>query len=71
VNVPLSNGEFSQDCIHAELGEVIAGVKKGRESDKDITIFDSTGLAVQDLVTADMVYTKAVELGIGKKVKLF
>jgi alanine dehydrogenase len=50
---------------------VIAGVKKGRESDKDITIFDSTGLAVQDLVTADMVYTKAVELGIGKKVKLF
>ncbi|MBP1908648.1 alanine dehydrogenase [Methanolobus bombayensis] len=71
VNVPLSQGVISESDIHAELGEVVAGVKQGRQSDEDITIFDSTGLAVQDLVTANMVYTKAVELGIGKSVKLF
>jgi alanine dehydrogenase len=71
VNVPLSQGIISESDFHAELGEVVAGVKKGRLSDDDITIFDSTGLAVQDLVTANMVYTKALELGIGKKMKLF
>ena len=71
INVPLSNTEFFQSDIRAELGEVVAGVKKGRHSDEDITIFDSTGLAVQDLVTANLVYEKAVEMGIGKTMKLF
>ncbi len=71
VNVSLSEGMISKSDIHAEIGEVVAGVTAGRQSDEEITIFDSTGLAVQDLVTADLVYTKAVEMGIGKKMKLF
>ncbi|WMW22569.1 alanine dehydrogenase [Methanolobus mangrovi] len=71
INVPLSKGVISQSDICAELGEVVAGIKQGRQSDEDITIFDSTGLAVQDLVTANIVYTKAVGMGIGKKIKLF
>ncbi|MDG6244066.1 MAG: alanine dehydrogenase [Methanolobus sp.] len=71
INVPFSAGVISQSDIHAELGEVIAGIKHGRQSDNEVTIFDSTGLAIQDLVTANMVYTKAVELGIGKSIKLF
>jgi alanine dehydrogenase len=71
INVPFSTGIISQSDIHAEIGEVIAGIKQGRRSDDDITIFDSTGLAIQDLVTANMVYMRAVELGIGKKLKLF
>lgn len=71
INVPMSNGDISETDISCELGEVVAGVKQGRQSDEDITIFDSTGLAVQDLVTANMVYRKAVEKGIGKKIKLF
>lgn len=71
VNVPLSNGELLRSDIYAELGEVVAGIKPGRESDDEITIFDSTGLAVQDLVTADMVYQKALEKGIGQKLGLF
>ncbi len=64
VNVPLSTGELLSSDIHAELGEVVAGIKTGRETDEEITIFDSTGLAVQDLVTADMVYRKALEKGM-------
>ncbi|MDI3539149.1 MAG: alanine dehydrogenase [Methanolobus sp.] len=71
INVPISSGTFSEADIYAELGEVIAGIKPGRRSDEEITIFDSTGLAVQDLVTADMVYRKALEKGIGKKMELF
>ncbi len=71
VNVPISSGVFSEAEIYAELGEIVAGTKPGRESDEEITIFDSTGLAVQDLVTANMVYEKALEKGIGRKLELF
>jgi alanine dehydrogenase len=71
VNVSISSGAFSETDIYAELGEIVAGTKPGRESDEEITIFDSTGLAVQDLVTANMVYEKALEKGIGKKLELF
>lgn len=71
INVPLSSGIFSEDDIYSELGEIVAGIKPGRESDEEITIFDSTGLAVQDLSTANMVYEKALEKGIGKKLELF
>ncbi len=71
VNVSISSGAFSETDIYAELGEIVAGTRPGRESDEEITIFDSTGLAVQDLVTANMVYEKALEKGIGKKLELF
>ncbi|MDK2911724.1 MAG: alanine dehydrogenase [Methanolobus sp.] len=71
INVPISSGTFSEADIYAELGEVIAGIKPGRRSDEEITIFDSTGLAVQDLVTADLVYRKALENGVGKRMELF
>lgn len=71
INVPISSGTFSEADIYAELGEVIAGIKPGRRSDEEITIFDSTGLAVQDLVTADLVYRKALENVVGKRVELF
>ncbi|TGC07922.1 alanine dehydrogenase [Methanolobus halotolerans] len=71
VNVPISTGVFYEADIYAELGEVVAGIKPGRESDEEVTIFDSTGLAIQDLVTADMVYEKSLEKGIGEKLGLF
>jgi len=71
VNIPLSTGVISGDDIYCELGEVIAGIKPGRMSDDEITIFDSTGLAIQDLASANLVYEKAVEKGIGKKLEMF
>lgn len=71
VNVPLSKHYISENDIHAELGEVIAALKPGRTSEEEITIFDSTGLAIQDVATAHMVYEKAVKKGLGKKVKMF
>ena len=57
--------------ICCELGEIVAGIRPGRRSDDEITIFDSTGLAVQDMVTANMIYRKALEQGIGQNIRLF
>ncbi len=42
----------------------MAGIKKGREDDSEITIFDSTGLAIQDIICAKLVYNKARERGL-------
>lgn len=71
INVPLSSGVISSEDIYCELGEVIAGVKSGRTSDDEITVFDSTGLAIQDLATANLVYGRAVEKGIGNRLEMF
>jgi alanine dehydrogenase len=56
INVPVREKLFTQENVAAELGKVIAGNQKVRQSDDDITVFDSTGLAIQDLVTAAHVY---------------
>ncbi len=51
INVPISTGRYDPDQIAGTLGEVVTG-KKGRSSPDAITIFDSTGLAIQDLAIA-------------------
>ncbi|MDI6643979.1 MAG: alanine dehydrogenase [Methanobacteriaceae archaeon] len=63
INVLVSKGEIKRNDIHARIGDVIAGKSPGRQSDEEITIFDSTGLAVQDITTAWMIYEKALEEG--------
>jgi alanine dehydrogenase len=70
INVPLSQGIITLNNIYAELGEIVAGLKKGRESDREITIFDSTGLALQDVIVAHYIYMQAIERGIGLKIQL-
>ncbi|MGH8016351.1 MAG: ornithine cyclodeaminase family protein, partial [Candidatus Zixiibacteriota bacterium] len=56
INVPIHDGKFAQKDIAGELGKVVAKNQKVRKSEDDITVFDSTGLAIQDLVTAWHVY---------------
>lgn len=68
VNFAVSKGIISKKDIHATLGEVIAGLKKGREGN-EITIFDSTGLAIQDIAVAKIVYEKAVRKSAGISLK--
>ncbi len=70
INVPLLEGTLGKGDIHAKLGDVLIGNKLGRASDGEITIFDSTGLAVQDIATAWKVYEKALKLDIGHKMDL-
>ncbi|MCX9085744.1 MAG: alanine dehydrogenase [Candidatus Methanoperedens sp.] len=71
INIPFSNGSFSEKDIYCELGEVITGNKKARTRDSDITVFDSTGLAIQDVATANMVYLKALKANMGIRLKQF
>jgi len=66
INVPLSKRLIEVDDIHGTLGEIVANMTKGRESDEDITIFDSTGLAILDIVCAKLTYEKAKERGMTK-----
>ena len=61
----LDAGVITRDDVYGELGEVIAGLKSGRTSRDEIIIFDSTGMALQDVVTAAAVYEKAVTEGTG------
>jgi alanine dehydrogenase len=63
INVPLAKGIIGQKNIYAELGEIIIGKKTDRESDNEITVFDSTGLAIQDISCARLVYDKVQSLG--------
>ena len=66
INVPLSDKIISKEDIWAEIGEIVAGLKLGRISEDEITVFTSTGLAVQDAVTAKIAYDKALQKRIGK-----
>jgi alanine dehydrogenase len=65
INVPFSKGVLSKKDVWAELGDIIAGTKQGRVSNEEITVFDSTGLAIQDAATVELVYKKATSKKIG------
>lgn len=57
----LLEGLVTREDVHAELGEIIAGKKKGRTSEDEIIVFDSTGMALQDVAAAVIVYEKALQ----------
>jgi alanine dehydrogenase len=68
--VPLSKGELVKEDVDAEIGEIAAGTKPGRMSDDEITVFCSTGLAVQDCLTAKLVYEAANREGVGRHINI-
>jgi len=70
INVPWAAGVLDDDDIHGELGEVVVGERTGRESDDGVTVFDSTGLAIQDVAAAHVVYERAEAEGLGEPFEL-
>jgi alanine dehydrogenase len=66
----LAAGHMAVENVHAQLGEIVAGEKPGRESETEIIVFDSTGTAIQDVAAAAVVYEKAVATGAGQIVAL-
>jgi ornithine cyclodeaminase len=70
LNVAAMARELDAGAIHAELGEVLAGRKPGRERDDEITIFGAVGLAWQDLVAAELCYRQALAANGGTWVEL-
>jgi alanine dehydrogenase len=59
-----------REDVYAELGELAAGKKAGRTSEDEITVFDSTGTALQDVAAAAAVYENAIRLGRGQRIDL-
>jgi alanine dehydrogenase len=70
LEVPVKQGAITRDDIVGEIGQVIAGITPGRVDDNDITLFDTSGIAVQDLAAARVAVERALELGIGQTVEL-
>ncbi len=68
--IPIRKGLITEADIYAELGEIAAGLKPGRESPDEITLFKSVGNAVQDVSVARRVMEEARRLGLGVEVEL-
>jgi len=64
----VESGAIGPDHIRAELGELVIGVKPGRSSEEEITVFRSLGLAVEDLAAAEYVLRRARATGVGTEV---
>lgn len=63
-------GAISDDHIVGEIGDILLGNVEGRESTDDITLFESMGMASEDVVAAQHVYRKSIEKGMGTFIKL-
>jgi len=56
--------------VHASLAELVTGAKAGRAAATDITLFDSTGMGLQDVAAATAVYRRALAAGAGQRFSL-
>lgn len=63
-----AEGAVGPEHIRAELGEVLAGMHPGREHEDELTVFESLGIAVEDLASAELVVRRARERGVGTEV---
>lgn len=66
----IREGRFGENHIHAELGQVVSGQAPGRSGPLEITLFKSLGLAIEDLVAANLAYRRARATGRGTLVSL-
>jgi len=65
----VQEGSVTEDDIHAELGEVVAGEAPGRTSDDEITLFDSGGTGIETVAAAYMLYERAEREGRGQTIE--
>src|SRR5436309_2716164 len=70
INVPLAAGLLTERDIAGEIGEIIVGRKRGRTSASEITVFDSTGIALQDSAPVPREYERALAAGVGIEKKM-
>jgi ornithine cyclodeaminase len=67
--IPMKHGTIGSDRIDGELGEVISGNMPGRRSKKEITLFKTVGIAVEDVVVATAAYRRAMTAGLGTRLQ--
>lgn len=70
INVPLSQGVISLHDVYGELSDIVCGFKEGRVEENEVTVFDSTGLSIQDVATAVAAYDLAVKKNVGTHIEL-
>jgi len=70
ISVALAEGLITEDDVAGEIGKVIAALLAGRESEDQVTVFDSTGIALQDSATVPLEYERAVAAGVGVEKKM-
>jgi alanine dehydrogenase len=66
----INDGLFDKTHLRGEIGELVLGRVPGRAADADVTIFKSLGMAVEDVVAADLVFRRATETGAGTELTL-
>jgi alanine dehydrogenase len=65
----INAGKFTEDNFHANLGDIVAGHKPGRESANEINLFWHRGLSLSDIALGHALLTKARQLGLGQKLR--
>jgi len=70
VCIPIAEGVIAAAHIHADLGHVILGTRPGRTREDQITLFNSVGLALQDMATSRLILDRATEAGVGLRLDL-
>jgi ornithine cyclodeaminase len=68
--IPIQKRLVSREDIHGEVGEVAAGKIARRETDKELTIFKSVGVAVQDVAVAELILRRCQDLDLGGSVDI-
>jgi ornithine cyclodeaminase len=61
----VESGRFSRERLHAELGEIVAGTRPGRERPDEIVLLNPMGMAIEDIACAQAIYEAALEKGAG------
>ena len=67
--IPVAEGVIARDTI-AEIAELVSGARAPRRSDEEITYYKSIGVPIQDLVTAQHMARRAVQLGVGIEIEI-
>ncbi|MFZ5945828.1 MAG: ornithine cyclodeaminase family protein [Bacillota bacterium] len=65
----VDTGKLSLESLHAELGEIVAGKKTGRENDEERILFWHRGLSLNDIALGNLIYEKAQNLGLGQMIE--
>ena len=66
----IAAGAMTPDAVRGDLASVVAGTVMGRRSDREVVVFDSTGIAIEDVASAALVYERALDTGAGSRVEL-
>lgn len=70
LNWPIRDGRITKEHVHAELGEIVSGARPGRANDRQITLYKSVGVAVEDAAATALVLRLAKERGVGRQIEL-